>query len=270
MACCGAGQQWRDEVWQTNKEESNGDNINGIGSLECVEISGPSGTYEKRRIALRQEYSAVVAGSKKLTVITTGEEAEEATKFGRLLQTAAKETEAFFKTVKSQIDDIKKPVLQAEKDDTGPYNTEKARLGSLLTVYQAEERRKRDEAERVAREEAQKAAEEEAIQRALDLAAAGEDEAANAALEEPVVAAPVVIPATAPKPTGSVARKNYTAKVTDLKALVAAVAAGRVPLMAIVPNDSFLGQQAKAMKESFEGFYPGVALEVTESTSFRA
>ena len=143
------------------------------------EFSGPSGTYEKRRIALRQEYSAVVAGSKKLTAITTGEEAEEATKFGRLLQTAAKETEAFFKTVKSQIDDIKKPVLQAEKDDTGPYNTEKARLGSLLTVYQAEERRKRDEAERVAWKEAQKAAEEEAIQRALDLAAAGEDEAAN-------------------------------------------------------------------------------------------
>lgn len=234
------------------------------------EILGPSGTYEKKRIALRNEYGAVVAGSKKLTAIVTPEDAEEATKFGRLLQTAVKETETFFKGVKSQIDDIKKPVLQAEKDDIGPYNTEKARLGGLLTTYQAEERRKREEAERVAREAAQKAAEEEAIQRALDLAAAGEGEAANAALEEPVVAAPVVIPVSAPKPTGSVARKNYKAEVTDFKALVKAVAEGKVPILALQPNEVFIGQQARSMGEAFEGFYPGVKLVVTESTSFRS
>ena len=233
-----------------------------------VEILGPDGTYEKRRIALRNEYSAVVVASKKVTVIETAEQAEEATKFGRLLQTAVKETETFFKGVKSQIDDIKKPVLQAEKDDSGPYNTEKSRLGGLLTAYQATERRKREEEERIAREAAEEQAREEALQRAIDLAAAGEDEAAEAVLEEPIVAAPVIIAASAPKPTGSVARKNYDIEITDLKALVAAVVAGQVPLMTVVANESFIRGLAKTMKESFA--MPGVKLVVTESTSFRA
>ena len=89
-----------------------------------VEILGPDGTYEKRRIALRTEYSAVLAAAAKVTVIETAEQAEDATKLGRLLQNGVKEEEGFFKSVKSQIDDIKKPVLQAEKDDTGPMNAE--------------------------------------------------------------------------------------------------------------------------------------------------
>ena len=233
-----------------------------------VEILGPSGEYETKRIALRNEYGTIVLASKELTVVETTEQAETATQYGRLLQTAAKETEAFFKTVKSQIDDIKKPVLQAEKDDTGPYNTEKTRLGGLLTAYQAVERRKREEEERLAREAALKQAEEDALQRALELAAAGESEAADAVLEEEVIAAPVVIQAAAPKPTGSVARKTYIAEVTDLKALVAAVAAGTVPLMAILPNESFIGNQARAMKEAFS--MPGVKLNISESTSFRS
>ena len=233
-----------------------------------VEILGPDGEYEKKRIALRSEYSAVVVASQKLTAIVTAEDAEEATKYGRLLQVAAKETEAFFKGVKSTIDDIKKPVLQAEKDDSGPYNSEKNRLGGLLTAYQAAERRKREEEERIAREAAAKQAEEEALQRAIELAAAGEEEAADAVLEEPIIAAPVVIPASAPKPTGSVARKNYDIEVTDLKALVAAVAAGKLPLLCISANESFIRNQAKAMKEAFS--MEGVKLVVTESTSFRS
>ena len=233
-----------------------------------IEILGPSGEYEIKRIALRNEYGAIVLASKKVTVIETAAQAEEATQYGRLLQTAAKETETFFKGVKTQIDSIKAPVLQAEKDDTGPYNTEKARLGGLLTAYQAAERRKREEEERIAREAAQKQAEEDAIQRALDLAAVGESEAADAVLEEEVVAAPVIIPVSAPKPTGSVARKNYTIEVTDLKALVTAVVAGQVPQMAVVANEAFISSLAKSMKESFS--MPGVKLIITESTSFRS
>jgi hypothetical protein len=176
--------------------------------------------------------------------------------------------ETFFKGVKSQIDSIKAPILAAEKEDVGSLNTEKTRLGGLLTAYQAVERRKREEEERLAREAAQKQAEEDALQRALELAAAGESEAADAVLEEEVIAAPVVIQAAAPKPTGSVARKTYSAEVVDLKALVAAVAAGTVPLMAILPNESFIGNQARAMKEAFS--MPGVKLKISDSTSFRS
>ena len=237
---------------------------------QVVEILGPSGTYETRRIALKHEYEAIVVASKKLTAIETAEQAEEATQFGRLLQNGKVEIETFFKGIKSQIDSIKAPVLAAEKEDVGPLNTEKSRLGGLLTVYQAEQRRIREEEERKAREAAEAQAQEDALQRALELEAAGEGDAADAVLSEPIVAAPVVIPASAPKPVGSVARKAYKAEVIDFKALVSAVAAGKVPLLALQANEVFIGQQARSMGEAFEGLYPGVKLVITESTSFRS
>lgn len=233
-----------------------------------VEILGPEGEYTKKRLALRSEYGAIIQAAKKMTSITTSDEAEQATQYGRLLQNGVKEEEAFFKNIKSQIDLVKAPILAAEKEDVGPLNTEKTRLGGLLTAYQAEQRRLREIEEQKAREAAQKQAEEDAIQRALELAAAGESEAADAVLDEPVIAAPVVIAASAPKPTGSVARKNYDIEITDLKALAAAVMAGQVPLMAIVANESFIRSLAKSMKESFS--MPGVKLVITESTSFRS
>jgi hypothetical protein len=255
-------------VWAKSKESRRTD----MGTTELVpkivEILAPEGTYEKRRIALRGEYAAIVVASKKLTVIETAEQAEEATQYGRTFQNGLKEMEAFFKTIKQQIDDIKKPVLQAEKDDTGPLNQEKLRLGGLLTAYQAAERRKREEEERLARIAAEKQAEEEAIQRAIELAAAGEEDAAEAVLEETIIAAPVVIAASAPKPVGSVARESFKAEVTNLMELVKAVAAGTVPLMAVVANEQFLNNQARTFKESLS--YPGVKVKKSESTSFRS
>ena len=235
---------------------------------KLAELLAPKGEFELKRIELKNEYSGVLAAAKKVTVIDSPESAEEATKLGRLLQVAVSETSAIFTNVKRMVDAVKKPLLEGEKADCGAYESEKKRLGELLTDFQITERRKREAEERAAREEAQRQAEADAQQRALELAAMGEDEAAEAVLEEPVVAAPVVIAATAPKPTGSVARKNYSIKVTDLKALVAAVAQGKVLLAAIEPNEAWLAQKARNEKEGFS--VPGVELVVTESTSFRS
>ena len=47
-----------------------------------------------------------------------------------------------------------------------------------------------------------------------------------------------------------------------------AVAAGKLPLLCISANESFIRNQAKAMKEAFS--MEGVKLVVTESTSFRS
>ena len=233
-----------------------------------VEILAPEGEYEKKRIALRTEYAAVVHEAKNIVSVDTAEQAEAATNLGRLLQTATKETEAFFKTIKSQIDDIKKPILQAEKDDQSPYLTEKSRLGTLLTSYQAAERRKREEEERRAREEAERQAEADALQRAIELAAMGEPDAAEEVLAEPVIAAPVIILAAAPKPKGSVLKESFSAEVVDFKALVEAVAAGRVPLLALQPDHSFINNQARLFKDAFA--YPGCKLKRETNTSFRS
>jgi hypothetical protein len=234
-----------------------------------IEILGPDGEYEKKRLALRGEYGQVVLAARALTVISSGEQAQEAANFGRLLQAATKETEAFYKSVKSQIDDIKKPVLQAEKDDTASYNTEKSRLGGLVQSYQQEVERQRREDERIAREAAEAQAREEVLQRAIELEEAGEGEAAQQLLEEPIIAPPVVLLSPAPsKPTGSVTRTIYSAEVTNFKELVEAVASGKVPLMALLPNDQFLNQQAKSFKEGFS--MPGVKLKTDTSTGFRS
>ena len=50
--------------------------------------------------------------------------------------------------------------------------------------------------------------------------------------------------------------------MTDLAALVAAVAAGEVPLAALEPHLPFLNQQARALKDELR--YPGVQVVVDE------
>jgi hypothetical protein len=60
-----------------------------------------------------------------------------------------------------------------------------------------------------------------------------------------------------PKVDGLSGRTTYTAEVTDLAALVRAVAAGEAPLECLRPDDKFLGAQARAFKKTGL-IYPGV------------
>ena len=67
---------------------------------QMVTLLGPEGDYEKRKIALRNEYGPIVASAAKITAITNEEEAQEAANHGRLLQAGTKELETFFKSIK--------------------------------------------------------------------------------------------------------------------------------------------------------------------------
>lgn len=233
---------------------------------QVVDLLGPGGTYEKKRLALREEYGQIVTAASNITAITTHEEAEHAVGLGRLLQVASKETEGFYKSVKQTIDAVKAPVLAAEKADLQPYESEKCRLGALQTQYLQEERRRQEEADRKAREEAARIAQEELLQRAIDLEEMGEPEAAEQALEEPME--PVFVQSAAPpKIEGSYGRVTYSATVVSLMELVKAVAAGKVPITAIEANMVFLNGRARSDKEGFS--IPGVKLNKETSTSFR-
>ena len=235
---------------------------------QVVDYLAPEGEYEKRKIALKNEYEQIVLSASKITAITNEEEAQEAANHGRLLQAGTKEMESFFKSIKQKCDAIKNPILADEKAANLPLETEKKRLGVLVGQWNQELLRRKQEAQRKAEEEARRQAEEDAIQRALELAAAGEDEAANAVLEEPVVAAPVVVHAPVAKPIGSVGRTYYKCKVTDFRALVKAVAEGKVSIAALEPNQSWLNDEADHQREAFA--VPGCVLDTTTSTSFRA
>jgi membrane protein involved in colicin uptake len=154
----------------------------------------------------------------------------------------------------------------------------------------AEARRKaQDEAARLAREAAEKrAAEEKALREAEEAERAGNRAAAEAARAEAeraakeaakldvraeakvekaeakaadlelaaasVVSTIVDIPKAAA--AGVSGRENWRAEVTDLRALVQAVAAGQAPLSLLQANDKVIGQQARSLKAEFN--VPGV------------
>ena len=249
------------------------------------ELLGEDSPYERGRRALQREFSQVIVAAKELTKVDSQDDAEKASQFGRLLQVGQKETEAYFKSIKLQIDAIKAPVLAAEKVDVLAIEIEKKRIGILLTTYNEKVERERQEEERKAREayeaqqkkereEQERIAREEQLARAIEAEEAGDLEQANAVLEEEVVvpepvSAPVVIQAASPaKVAGTVGSTKYGAKVTNLMELVKAVAAGKAPIQALEANLTFIGQQARSFKEGFN--LPGCELTKEKATSFRA
>jgi hypothetical protein len=77
-----------------------------------------------------------------------------------------------------------------------------------------------------------------------------------------------ITPDNTPKIDGISFRDNYTAYVKDEMALIKAVAEGKVTIMAIQINQSFLNQQARSLKDTLD--YPGVVVVKEKIMSARA
>jgi hypothetical protein len=235
--------------------------------IDAGQIVGPESAFAEKRRNLQQEVKPLIEAANKISV-DSAESAEQATQAGRVLQAAQKERENYFKYVKGQIDAVKKPVLEAEKEDVGTIKVAKERLGEQLTVYNHKQEQIRIEEERKAREAAEAAAREEALNRAVELDLAGEHDAAEDVLQEPA-AMPVVVRSVTPaRVAGQVSKVKYTAEVTSLMTLVKAVAEGKVPLHAVQANMSYLNSRASDDKELFA--IPGVRSIKSEGTHFRS
>lgn len=131
--------------------------------------------------------------------------------------------------------------------------------------------REQAEAARKAQEEAQAAAaagDQEAAAAAMAAAQAAQEQAAVAAMTANVVTVAPAVEAPA-KVTGISGRINYSAEVTDLLALVQAVAAGTAPIECLQADAKFLGAQARAFKKAGQ-LYPGVMAVAERSISARA
>ena len=234
-----------------------------------VELLGPGSEYDKRRVALKKDIEQLVLDASKITQVTAVEELETANNAGRVLQAAGKEVEDFYKPLKRQVDEFKAPLLRHEKEFYVPVDAEKKRLGGLITAYNQEVEKKRQEAERLAREEAEQAAREEQLARAIELEQSGDAEAAEQILDEPVRTAPVVIQQEAPvRMAGQVSRMTYSATVTNFRELLRAVVEGKAPLSCVVADESYLNSKARLEKEGFN--VPGVRLNRKPSTNFRS
>lgn len=157
------------------------------------------------------------------------------------------------------------------------YTTEKQRI--------AEEERSKAEAElkRLAEEErmaleAARIAEQEAHAAAMagdqELAEKSMNEARNALSQADRVAMSANIMAVSSaepelKVSGISARVTYRAEVTDMMALVNAVAQGTAPIECLQVDTKFLGQMARAFKKSGQ-IYPGVQSIEERSISARS
>jgi hypothetical protein len=137
-----------------------------------------------------------------------------------------------------------------------PLAANKAEQVKLMKAWEAAEELKRINAERKAQEEAQRKAEEDALEAAAQLERDGFKEAAREVLDTPVEMPMVVAPRVVPKGYGAATRKTWKVAVMDMRALVKAVMDGTVPMIALMPNDVFLGQQARSLKNEMK--YPGV------------
>jgi hypothetical protein len=137
-----------------------------------------------------------------------------------------------------------------------PVGEQKNALRIGMKTFEDEQERIRRAEQARLEEEARKAAEEAALAQAVALEQNGHKMAAEAVIAAPVVAPAVYVPKTTPNGFGNATRRTWGAEVTDLMALVKAVAAGTVPIQAIEANTVFLGQQARALKSALQ--YPGV------------
>lgn len=137
-----------------------------------------------------------------------------------------------------------------------PVGEQKNTLRLGMKSYEDEQERIRRAEQARLEEEARKAAEEAALAQAVALEQNGHKSAAEAVIATPVVAPAVYVPKTTPAGFGNATRRTWGAEVTDIMALVKAVADGKVPVQAIEANTVFLNQQARALKAALQ--YPGV------------
>lgn len=208
----------------------------------------------------------------------------------------------WFKPLKQKAKDAHSGLCAAENAELRPledaYRLIKKAMAEYATAEEArrreEERARREEAARVA-EAARKREEDERLARAIKAAedarrareeaertekATGTVDVALAAVatkleakSEAILDAPAFVPelvvqkAEPVKVAGASFREFWTAEVVSMSALVAAVAAGKVPMMALTVNQKFLDTEAKLLRDKLN--YPGVKANVEKRVAAR-
>lgn len=150
------------------------------------------------------------------------------------------------------------PAYAAYKGIMDKFNEGDKPAEAAERTVKAEIRRWDDQQARIQQELQRKAQEEaEAREREERLKAAvlAEQSGATAAEVDAIVESPIAVVAAPVEPTydrsaGISGRDNWKCRVTDIKALCKAIAAGKVPVNYIIPNESVLNARAKADRET--------------------
>jgi hypothetical protein len=156
--------------------------------------------------------------------------------------------------------------LCAEKRDAeAPLADAERIVKNGLVAWDRVQAQQRDAERRRLEEQARRAEEDRRLAEAAALAAAGATEMADALLEEPIEVPAVAVAPTTPKVNGIAYRETWSAKVTDLHALVKFVAANPSHLGLLQANMPALNAQARSLKGQLR--IPGVKANCTRDVA---
>jgi hypothetical protein len=163
--------------------------------------------------------------------------------------------------------DSKKAAHQAHRSITAleksllePLTKAKRVVAIKCDEYEEAERRRADAERRRLEDEARKKQEEDKKLDAILAAESGDDNEAEAILEQPVVVPAVKVESEAAKVEGVSTQKRYSAEVTDKMALIKYVAANPEWECMLDPNMPVLNRMAVSMRENLN--VPGVRVIV--------
>ena len=201
---------------------------------------------------------------------------EKAGEFLKVIKGLRAKVNAAFDPIIDKAHEAHKEALAQKRKAEAPLVEAEGIIKPRIAGYlQQKERERREEELRLRRE----AEERERIRLQAEKDAMIEElveedkfEEAAKIIDQEVVVEPasvhVYVPNNVEKVEGISVRKNYSAEVVDLMALVKAVAAGQVPVQALQANMVFLNQQARAYKEGLS--YPGVRVVITGNVAARS
>lgn len=180
-------------------------------------------------------------------VIHSQEELEQAAVLLRNVKTSKTRLEDLRKSMTRPIDDAKKNIMDIFKPQETKLAEAEKRIKSGVNAWNIEQERRRQQEEARLRD-AQQKAQAKLEERAASAREKGQDNKADAILAN-IPPVPTVIAASAP-PAGIGSRVTWHAEVTDMLALVRAVAAGQAPISYLEANTVALNAAARSMKDT--------------------
>lgn len=220
---------------------------------------------------MKEEINAIVIEAKSFTIKSEEENNKAFVFLVGVKKLINKVHDAFDPVVEAAHNSHKIAVAQ-RKEQLEPLEQAEKIVKQLGVNYLAEQQRIKEEAERKARAEAEAA--ERKRKAELEEQAKRHEANGNIAkaeerreMAEQVFIAPRPVVASVIKAEGQSLKEVWSAEVTDLAALVKAVAEGRAPITLVMADQVALNKQAKATKNAFP--IPGVKFFSTKSMSVR-
>lgn len=208
----------------------------------------------------------------KAMMIRDNQDYVRAAEFLKSIKALRGEVDAAFGPTIAKANETHKAALAAKAAADEPLSMAEKIIKGSVARYLTEQEEMRRRAEQRLRDEnaarIREQADAENLKRAQELSEAGDVEGAaqavDAEVEIPVL--PVHVESTVPKIAGVSMRTNYHAEMTDLMALVNAVAGGVAPIECLQANMTFLNAQARSYKRA-GGYVAGVVIVADDSVA---